>query len=114
MDWLPQLALAAALATVLVAAWLRWREAARRRALHGLMDAADALEGRLREARAHLGTRPGAADPVQAAMSDLLQHRLWLRDHGAAASLRRLASVRAGIEDATRDLEAQLRRVEGG
>ena len=109
MDWLWKLALACIVATVLVAAWLSWRERARRRALHGLMDAADALEGRLREARGQLGALPaGQADPVQAAMGDLLQHRLWLRDHGADASLQRLAGVRAGLETATRNLERQL------
>lgn len=110
MDWLLPLALAGLLASGVMAAWLAWRESARRRALHALMDAADALEGRLREARSRLGQRPGQPDPVQAALGELLQHRLWLRDHGAGASLRRLADVRAGIEGATRDLEAQLQQ----
>lgn len=84
------------------------------RAVAGVLDAADALEGRLRVARAEIEAVAGddQADPVGAAMREMLRQRLWLQEHGADASVKELRSVRDSIDAARQRIEHQLARIE--
>lgn len=107
--------IAAALAAT--GAWLmlrRRRPTRRQRVVSDLLDAADALESRLRLARAEIEAVTGdeGADPVGDAMREMLRQRLWLRDHGRTASLDQLAEVRESIDVARRRIEQQLSRIE--
>lgn len=97
-------------------AWLlfgRHRRTRHQREVRHLLDAADALEARLRTARSEItavaGDRNG--DPVQDAMREMLRQRLWLREHGGEASVGELRQVRDSIEDARRRIDHQLSRV---
>lgn len=108
------LLVAAGIAT-LVVTLLRQRAPQRRaRAVRELLDAADALEARLRAARAEIEAVAGerGQDPVGEAMREMLRQRLWLRDHGRDASLEQLAEVRASIDLARGRIEKQLTRIE--
>ncbi|MCD9031064.1 hypothetical protein LDO32_04880 [Luteimonas sp. Y-2-2-4F] len=110
------LALLTALAALLAAAvWLRARRRAerRRRALSGVLDAADAFEARLRAARAEIEAVAGPGqDPVREAMQEMLRQRLWLQRHGGEASPERLERVRDSIDGARARIEQQLDRLE--
>jgi hypothetical protein len=92
---------------------LAWRERrgvlARRNAIVGVMDAADALEARLRDARGELEAVAGDHEnPVRGAMQDLLRQRLWLQEHAQDASLSQLDGVRRALDEARLQLERQL------
>lgn len=105
------LLLAAAVAAV-SALTLRARSRRRQGAVHGLLDAADALEARLRTARAEIEAVAGdEADPVRDAMREMLRQRLWLQQHGAAASLAELDSVRVSLEAARSKIDQQLAQI---
>lgn len=84
------------------------------RALAGVLDAADALEARLRLARAEIAAVAGDdhADPVGAAMREMLRQRLWLQEHGGGASISELRSVRDSIDAARLRIDHQLSRIE--
>ena len=84
------------------------------RAVREVLDAADALEARLRTARAEIEAIAGdrGEDPVGEAMREMLRQRLWLRDHGRTASLSQLAGVRASIDEARSRIDAQLAQIE--
>ena len=87
--------------------------APRQRAVAELLDAADALEARLRQARAEIEAIAGDdANPVREAMQEMLRQRLWLQQHGSAASLRQLDTVRASIDAARDSIEMQLLQIE--
>lgn len=87
--------------------------APRQRAVAELLDAADALEARLRQARAEIEAIAGDdANPVREAMQEMLRQRLWLQQHGAQASLEQLDDVRASIDAARGRLEQMLAQVE--
>lgn len=96
--------------TALVWRALRGR---RRRAMHRLLDSADALEARLRAARAEITAIAGELDPdpVADAMREMLRQRLWLREQGPQAKLAELHRVRATIDQARDRIEGQLDRV---
>ncbi|MFC5569519.1 hypothetical protein ACFPN1_05485 [Lysobacter yangpyeongensis] len=99
---------------IVVAALLRQRSPRRRaRAVRELLDAADALESRLRMARAEIEAVAGeqGPDPVGEAMREMLRQRLWLRDHGREASLEQLAEVRVSIDAARTRIDTQLARI---
>lgn len=85
----------------------------RARAVRELLDAADALEARLRTARAEIEAVSGeqGTDPVGEAMREMLRQRLWLRDHGREASLEQLAEVRTSIDAARGRIETQLAKI---
>ena len=103
---LAALALSAALA-------FRHRSQRRNRAVARLLDAADALEDRLRLARSEIEAIAGDEDnPVREAMQEMLRQRLWLQRHGDAASLRQLETVRASIDAARDSIEMQLLQIE--
>lgn len=107
----------AALVAVVFGLWLMRRRRGptpRQRLMRDVLDAADALESRLRVARAEIEAVAGddGTDPVGEAMREMLRQRLWLRDHAPNASLDQLAEVRASIETARSRIEHQLERIE--
>ena len=72
------------------ASWLAFRlrrgSLQRQQAISQLLDAADALEARLRAARTEIETVAGHdRNPVRAAMQDLLRQRLWLQENAQHA-----------------------------
>jgi uncharacterized coiled-coil DUF342 family protein len=82
-------------------------------AIRELLDAADALETRLRAAREEIEAIAGDQfDPVRGAMQEILRQRLWLREHANDASLEHLQAVRDSLETARNKLEGQLRRID--
>ncbi|WP_141481105.1 hypothetical protein [Marilutibacter maris] len=101
-------------AAAVVALIMLVRRLRRRRAVREILDAADALEDRLRTARDEIEAVAGdqPEDPVQDALREMLRQRLWLRDHGNAASLDDLQEVRSGIDNARERIERQLDRIE--
>lgn len=98
-------------AAVLLSGLLRGR---RRRAMKQLLDAADALEARLRTARVEIEAVAGddIEDPVRDALREMLRQRLWLREHGQGASLAELNTVRSSIDAARSRIELQLSRIQ--
>lgn len=112
-DSLLLLLLAIAAVAAALALWRR-RPNPRERAVREVLDAADALEARLRTARAEIEAIAGdrGGDPVGEAMREMLRQRLWLRDHGRDASLSQLAEVRSSIDAARGRIEQQLTRIE--
>ena len=124
--------IALAVAAALLVGGLGLREhwlGRRPRLLVEVMDAADALESELYECRARLREIPAlvatlppsaqlsaratlVAEPqVQAALRDLLSHRLWLKEHAATATLAELQSARAALGAAKASLTRQLERL---
>ena len=105
------LGLALVVAALVVARILSGR---RRRAMKQLLDAADALEARLRTARSEIEAVVGDEidDPVRDALREMLRQRLWLREHGGAATLAELVQVRSSIDAARARIELQLSRIE--
>ncbi|MFL6593207.1 MAG: hypothetical protein ACJ8GK_10960 [Luteimonas sp.] len=101
-------------ATVLgVAMVLRHRGGRRQQAMSQVLDAADALEQRLRTARIEIEAIAGSDEnPVRDAMQEMLRQRLWLQQHGVDASLEQLASVRDSIDSARLRIEQQLVQIE--
>jgi hypothetical protein len=110
------LLLLAALAMFAVAFVLGRRHAAlrgRALALAQVLDAADALEARLRTARAEIEAIAGSDDnPVREALQEMLRQRLWLQQHGEAASLEQLSQVRDSIQAGAERIDQQLARIE--
>lgn len=107
--------LAAALVALVLVLLLRRRRRGgeRQRAVSQLLDAADGLEARLRDARAEIEAIAGSEDnPVREAMQEMLRQRLWLQQHGGEASLAQLRSVRDSIEAARRRIDQQLAQIE--
>lgn len=99
------------------ALFLLWRlgrsSRGRQRAIRELLDAADALENRLRAAREEIEAIAGdQIDPVRGPMQEILRHRLWLQEHADDASLTHLQAVRDSLETARLKLEGQLRRID--
>jgi hypothetical protein len=86
---------------------------ARARTLAQVLDAADALEARLRTARAEIEAIAGSEDnPVREALQEMLRQRLWLQQHGEAASLEQLSQVRDSIQAGAERIDQQLARIE--
>ena len=108
------LTLLAAVVAGIAALLLRRGPAKRRHAMRELLDSADALEARLRAARAEIEAVVGedAEDPIRDAMREMLRQRLWLRDHGKSASLEQLTEVRVSIDVARARIEQQLLQIE--
>lgn len=110
----PSILLIGIAAVALVLALLvRARSRKRQRVLGELLDAADALEARLRLARAEIAAVAGdEQDPVRDALREMLRQRLWLREHGGAANLTELADVRSSIDAARVRIDQQLVLIE--
>lgn len=99
-----------------VALWWGWRvrqrSQQRPRAIRDVLDAADALEARLRVARDELEAVAGDHEnPVRGAMQEILRQRLWLQENAASAELSQLDAVRRSLASARDSLEQQLQRV---
>lgn len=86
----------------------------REQVVSDVLDAADALEARLRDARSEIEAVVGEdeADPVRDALREMLRQRLWLQQHGQAASLDELDAVRESIDAARVRIEQQLLQIE--
>jgi methyl-accepting chemotaxis protein len=92
---------------------LRRRSGRRQRAMTQVLDAADALEERLRTARSEIEAIVGNDEnPVRDAMAEMLRQRLWLQQHGVDASVDQLATVRDSIDAARLRIEQQLVQIE--
>ncbi len=105
--------LLAAAFVVALALLLRQRSGRRQRALAQVLDAADALEERLRTARAEIEAVAGNDDnPVRDALQEMLRQRLWLQQHGQDATVEQLAQVRDSIDEGRRRIDHQLARIE--
>lgn len=100
-------------ACVAALAVLLRRPSRHQRAVRDVLDAADALEDRLRTARDEIQAVAGERDqdPVRDAMREMLRQRLWLRDHGRNATVAELAEVRASIDAARDRIDDQLVRI---
>lgn len=130
---LTKILIAALTLASLVVIGLLWRLLQLRRRqdhLRGIMDSADALERELQDCRERMqnmhrwvSTLPSTLtsealaslnlDPlVQKALRDLLQQRLWLRDHGNDAPLAQLKRKREDIERSRRTLAEHMRKLE--
>lgn len=104
------------LATIAAVLWLslrtRRRNRLRERAIREVLDAADALEARLRIARDELEAVAGEHEnPVRGAMQEILRQRLWLQENAVSADLSQLETVRHTLDSARASLEQQLQRV---
>lgn len=98
---------------LLMAWWVPRRARRRQQALSRLLDAADALEQRLRDARGELELAAGKEqDGVQNALQEMLRQRLWLQQHGEGASLDQLDQMRRSIDAARERLDQQLVLIE--
>jgi methyl-accepting chemotaxis protein len=113
---LPAITTLAAAITVaaLALAWrVRRRDAPRQRAFTRLLDAADALEARLRTAKAEIEAITGDEDEsVRSALQEMLRQRLWLQQHGETASIQTLNELRASIDQARARIDQQLIQIE--
>ena len=115
---------------VLAAAWLRERGLRQRdNAIRALLDGADALEAQLQQCRqrmqslkemlvalpeemsARANTALSADDKVEAALKDLLAHRLWIQQNAASATPKQLEAARAALAQSGATLQAQLDRL---
>ena len=124
------IATVAAAALLCGGVWLRESWLQRRpRLIAEVMDEADALERELYECRARLREIPAlvatlppsaqlsaratlVAEPqVQAALRDLLSHRLWLKEHAATATFTELTSAHHALAAANAALATQLERL---
>jgi hypothetical protein len=98
---------------VLVAVAFRRRRGGRQRALAQVLDAADALEARLRTARTEIEAIAGSdANPVLEAMQEMLRQRLWLQQHGHDATVEQLGQVRDSIDAGRRRIDQELARID--
>lgn len=105
---------AAIIVAALALAWrVRRLGTPRQRAFTRLLDAADALEARLRTAKAEIEAITGDEDEsVRAALQEMLRQRLWLQQHGETASIQTLDELRASIDQARTRIDQQLIQVE--
>lgn len=110
-----------------VIVWLLLRQMRRQRTLRTLYLEADGIEHdlkecRLRLQRAHASMSIGPDQPaageaharraIDAALRDLLAHRLWLRDESDQASQRELDAAVAAMDKARGALGRQLRELD--
>lgn len=125
--WLPALAALCVIAGLAAVAWTMHRQTRRRRALRALYRGADELEHDLKECRARLerahasmNVAPGlpaageadAHAAIDAALRELLAHRLWLRDHADAAGQPELDKAVAALDKARDSLTQQLAKLD--
>jgi hypothetical protein len=114
-----------------ISVWLWWRAARqhrRERSLAALLDALDALEATIKRYRERMLVMDaevrslGPVDgfrridpqaPMQEALRGVLQHRLWIRDHGASASERELDAALDSTVARRDQLVARLTELDG-
>jgi chromosome condensin MukBEF ATPase and DNA-binding subunit MukB len=128
VPYLLLIALAGVLA--LFVAWQRERRLRQREnAIRALLDGADALEAQLQECRQRMqalkemlvvlpeemseraNTALSADDKVEAALKDLLAHRLWIQQNAASATGQQLEAARAALAQSGVTLQTQLDRL---
>jgi hypothetical protein len=102
---------------VVIALALAWRisrrDLPRQRAFTRVLDAADALESRLRTAKIEIEAITGDEDEtVRTALQEMLRQRLWLQQHGDTAPVSKLEEMRVSIEQARARIDQQLMLVE--
>ena len=126
----PYLLLAALATALLLFVWLRQRRWRRHQhAIRALLDGADALEAQLQDCRQRMQRLRGmlsilpeemsadadgalSADAkVQAALKDVLAHRLWIKQYAADASLQQLAAARSALDQSGATLRALIERL---
>jgi hypothetical protein len=106
----------------------RWRR--RDAVIRGLLDSADALETQLQQCRRRMQAVRGmleilpeemsataasalsADNKFQAALKDLLGHRLWIKQHGDDATPAQLDAASSALAQSSTMLGAQLARLE--
>ena len=126
------LLIAAVAATVLFATlYMRERNLNRRQqAIRALLDGADAVEAQLQACRermqrlremlsilpeemsARADNALDADTKVQAALRDLLAHRLWIQQHAETASIEQFDAAREALTQSGLTLSALLRRLD--
>lgn len=107
-----------------------WQQRRRQRALLALLDGADALEAVLHEARKRMATMRDvvgrvapdigavaqasleADGPVQQGLRNLLEHRLWIAKHAAAASYPQLQEAIKALRRSHQQIAEGLRKLE--
>ena len=110
---LPVVLLIVVALSAVLALLLRRFGSRRQRAMGRLLDAADALEERLRTARAEIEAIAGSDEnPVRDALQEMLRQRLWLQQYGGTASLQQLGAVRDSIDAARQRIDQQLLQIE--
>lgn len=105
----------------------RWRR--REHAIRALLDGADELETQLQQCRMRMQELRGmlvdlpeemsadadfalaADDKVQAALRDLLQHRLWIKQHAADAEQAELDQAVSALAQSRQSMAQQLDRL---
>jgi len=125
--WLPALAVLCVIAGLAAIVLIMHGQTRRRRALRALYGGADALEHDLKECRARLErahasmtVAPGvpaageaeAHAAIDAALRELLAHRLWLRDHAAAADQHELDAAVTALDKARALMSKQLDKLD--
>lgn len=124
------LAAAAAVAVLAVLAWRRRRLRRRQAALTRLLDLADAVERLLDRSQERMGAMQsvvervpadmgavaqaalGSALPIREAKRDVLQHRLWIKQHGDSAAQAELDAAGDTLERVRQRLAAELGALE--
>jgi hypothetical protein len=124
------LTLLLALAAALPYLWWRRRLVARQNSLRRLLDLADAMEALLDRSQERMSALHGLVNrvpndiaavalnslestpPIREAKRDVLQHRLWIKQHGADASLDELETACAALQRARDRLAQQLDELE--
>jgi hypothetical protein len=113
------------------ALWMRDRHVRRRQqAISALLDSADAVESqlqacreRMQRLRSQLSILPeemsaradsalSADFKVQAALKDLLAHRLWIQQHAETATIAQFDAARSALEQSGTTLAALLQRLD--
>ena len=126
------LLIVAVAATVLcITLWLREQNVQRRQqAIRSLLDGADAVEAQLQACRermqrlremlsilpeemsARADSALDADTKVQAALKDLLAHRLWIQQHAETADIEQFSIAREALTQSGATLTALLRRLD--
>ena len=111
--------------------WMRERHVRRRQqAIRSLLDGADAVEVQLQACRERMQRLRGqlsilpeemsaradnalSADAnVQAALKDLLAHRLWIQQHAETATIAQFDAARTALDQSATTLAALLERLD--
>lgn len=108
-------------ASLMAAIWIGRRQARRARVLRSILDRADAFEEGLQTCRRRLAAVPGLVAaagedspstlpgaPIDAALRDLLAHRLWLREQAARATIDELEAADAALARSLADLQHRI------
>lgn len=130
---MPELIVLAGLIAVVLALpllWWLWRSRRRDRSLRRLLDLADEMQAlldrsqdRMQALQSVVGRVPAdiaavarasldGTGPIRDAKRDVLQHRLWIQQHGATAHQRELDAACGALDRARTRLASQLDELE--